>query len=117
MAHVELLYGLACGVDAASLHRSEGNGLQQAVRELGQRGQEADVLIYREGDAYKVTVFKRGGLSRRLKPETYLLREEEGNLFINTGYRIDIAYNEATDVLTFSPHGDYVRAEMDTKPE
>lgn len=40
-----------------------------------------------------------------------------GNLFINTGYRIDIAYNEATDVLTFSPHGDYVRAEMDTKPE
>ena len=39
------------------------------------------------------------------------------NLFINTGYRIDIAYNEATDVLTFSPHGDYVRAEMDTKPE
>ena len=76
-----------------------------------------DVLIYKEGEAYKVTVFKRGGLSRRLKPETYLLREEEGNLFINTGYRIDIAYNEATDVLTFSPHGDYVRAEMDTKPE
>ena len=76
-----------------------------------------DVLIFREGDAYKVTVFKRSGIRRRLKPETYLLREEEGNLFINTGYRIDIAYNEATDVLTFSPHGDYVRAEMDAKPE
>ena len=69
-----------------------------------------DVLIYREGDAYKVTVFKRGGLRRKPKPETYLLREEEGNLFINTGYRIDIAYNEATDVLTFTPHGDYTRA-------
>jgi hypothetical protein len=37
-------------------------------------GRKPDVLIYREGDAYKVTVFKRGGLSRRLKPETYLLR-------------------------------------------
>ena len=70
-------------------------------------GRKPDALIYLEG----------GGLSRRLKPETYLLREEEGNLFINTGYRIDIAYNEATDVLTFSPHGDYVRAEMDAKPE
>ena len=68
-----------------------------------------DVLIYREGDAYKVTVFKRSGIRRKPKPETYLLREEEGNLFINTGYRIDIAYNEATDVLTFSPGGDYVR--------
>lgn len=72
-------------------------------------GRKPDVLIYREGDAYKVTVFKRGGLSRRMKPETYLLREENGNLFINTSYRIDIAYNEAADVLTFSPHGDYTR--------
>ena len=58
-----------------------------------------DVLIYKEGDAYKV-------------PETYLLVEENGNLFINTGYRIDIAYNEAADVLTFSPNGDYVRKEV-----
>ena len=41
------------------------------------------------------------------KPDVLIYR---GNLFINTGYRIDIAYNEATDVLTFSPHGDYTRA-------
>ena len=81
------------------------------------RGQEARVLIYREGDAYKVTVFKRSGLSRRLKPEHTCCARRRANLFINTGYRIDIAYNEATDVLTFSPHGDYVRAEMDTKLE
>ena len=58
-----------------------------------------DVLIYKEGEAYKVTVFKRSGI----------LQEENGNLFMNTGFRIDVAYNEATDVLTFSPNGDYVR--------
>ena len=69
-----------------------------------------DVLIYKEGEAYKVTVFRRSGLRRRLKPETYLLQQENGNLFMNTGYRIDVFYNEATDVLTFSPNGDYVRA-------
>lgn len=69
-----------------------------------------DILIYKEGEAYKVTVFKRTGLSRKMKPETYLLQEESGgNLFINTGFRIDVSYNEATDVLTFSPNGDYVR--------
>lgn len=45
-----------------------------------------DVLIYKEGDAYKVTVFARSGKTRKLKPETYLLVEENGNLFINTGY-------------------------------
>ena len=54
-----------------------------------------DVLIYKEGEAYKVTVFRRSGL--------------HGNLFMNTGFRIDVSYNEATDVLTFSPNGDYVR--------
>ena len=70
------------------------------------------VLIYKEGEAYKVTVFKRSGIRRRLKPETYLLQEENGNLFMNTGFRIDVAYNEATDVLTFSPNGDYVRVKQ-----
>ncbi|MCM0721415.1 DUF3876 domain-containing protein [Parabacteroides sp. W1-Q-101] len=68
-----------------------------------------DVLIYKEGEAYKVTVFKRGGIRRKLKPETYLLQEENGNLFMNTGFRIDVSYNEATDILTFSPGGDYMR--------
>ena len=58
-----------------------------------------DVLVYKEGEAYKVTVF------------AYLLVEENGNLFINTGYRIDVSYNEETDILTFSPNGDYVRKE------
>lgn len=70
-----------------------------------------DVLVFKEGGAYKVTVFSRSGKTRRLKPQTYLLVKENGNLFINTGYRIDISYNEAADVMTFSPHGDYVRKE------
>ena len=71
-----------------------------------------DVLIYKEGEAYKVTVFRRSGLRRKLKPETYLLQEENDNLFMNTGFRIDVAYNEASDVLTFSPNGDYVRVKQ-----
>ena len=49
-----------------------------------------DVLIYKEGEAY-------------------------GNLFMNTGFRIDVSYNEATDILTFSPNGDYVR--VNPKPD
>lgn len=73
-------------------------------------GRKPDVLIFKEGEQYKVTVFGKSGITRKVKPETYLIVEENGNLFINTGYRIDIAYNEATDVLTFSPNGDYTRA-------
>ena len=38
-----------------------------------------DVLIYKEGEAYKVTVFRRSGLRRKLKPETYLLQAQADN--------------------------------------
>lgn len=68
-----------------------------------------DILIFKEGENYKVTIFKRSAIRRKLKPETYLLQQENGNVFFHTGFRIDVAYNEATDVLTFSPNGDYVR--------
>lgn len=73
-----------------------------------------DMLVYKEGELYKVTLFRRKGVRRVLKPETYLLnRAEDGSLYMNTGYRIDVAYNEETDVLTFSPGGDYIRVNTD----
>ena len=37
---------------------------------MEQCGSKPDVLIYKEGDAYKVTVFARSGKTRKLKPET-----------------------------------------------
>ena len=73
-----------------------------------------DILVYKEGTLYKVTLFRRTGVRRKLKPETYLLqREADGNLYMNTGFRIDVAYNEETDVLSFSPNGDYIRVNTD----
>lgn len=77
-----------------------------------------DVLAYKEGELFKVTLFRRTGVRRRLKPQTYLLqREADGNLYMNTGFRIDVAYNEETDVLTFSPNGDYIRVDTDGTPD
>ena len=71
-------------------------------------------LMLQACETVKVTLFRRSGVRRRLKPETYLLqREENGNLYMNTGFRIDVAYNEETDVLTFSPNGDYIRVNTD----
>ena len=81
------------------------------MRELGERGGKPDVLIYKEGEAYKVTVFRRSGLRRKLKPETYLLQEENGNLFMNTGFPHRRVLQRGPDVLTFSPGGDYVPGE------
>ena len=79
---------------------------------------QPDVLVYKEGELFKVTLFRRTGVRRRLKPQTYLLqREADGNLYMNTGFRIDVAYNEETDVLTFSPNGDYIRVDTDGTPD
>ena len=73
-------------------------------------GKKPDVLIFKDGEQYKITIFKRSGVTRKIKPETYLIVREGENLFFNTGFRIDVAYNEEADVLTFSPNGDYTRA-------
>ena len=75
-------------------------------------GGKPDVLIFKEGEQYKITIFKRSGVTQKIKPETYLIVRDGENLFFNTGFRIDVAYNEATDVLTFSPNGDYTRANI-----
>lgn len=110
---VLLMGSYLIGMASLLLQGCAGGGEQARDRLCGNWESVAgkpDILIYKEGEAYKVTIFKRSGLSRRMKPETYLLQEEDGgNLFINTGFRIDVAYNEAADVLTFSPNGDYVR--------
>lgn len=96
------LFMTACGeVKETDLSKLCGNWVSVANK--------PDVLIFKEGEQYKITIFKRSGVTRKVKPETYLIVQENGNLFINTGFRIDIAYNEATDVLTFSPNGDYTR--------
>ncbi|WP_346694757.1 DUF3876 domain-containing protein [uncultured Alistipes sp.] len=68
-----------------------------------------DVLIYKEGEAYKVTVFRRSGPA----PQA-----QAGNLSLAGGERQPVhehrlphrrVLQRGTDVLTFSPNGDYVR--------
>ena len=90
-------------------------GREIGIRASG-RGLEARpaILWYKEGAFYRVRWSGRGGVHRKLKPETYLLqREADGNLYLNTGFRIDVAYNEETDILSFSPNGDYIRVNTD----
>ena len=78
------LYRLAaCLVGAATLLLQSCSGNRNCDRLCGSWSSvegKPDVLIYKEGDAYKVTVFSRSGRTRKLKPETYLLVEEDGNL-------------------------------------
>ena len=70
------------------------------------------VLIYKEAEAYKVTVFKRAASATKLEPETYLLQEGERQSVHE--HRIPhrrVLQREVTDILTFSPNRDYVRVD------
>ena len=85
------------------------NRRDQLCGNWGERGGKARRAYLQGGRSLQGDGVQAERLRRKLKPETYLLQEENGNLFMNTGFRIDVSYNEATDVLTFSPNGDYVR--------
>ena len=45
--------------------------------------------------------------------EERFLEGEAGNEAARMLNRIDVAYNEETDVLSFSPNGDYIRVDTD----
>ncbi|ALK83659.1 Conjugative transposon protein TraH [Phocaeicola vulgatus] len=74
-----------------------------------------DILVYREGTLYKVTLFRRSGVRAQAEAgrPTCSNGRRTATSYMNTGFRIDVAYNEETDVLTLSPNGDYIRVDTD----
>ena len=110
---VLLMGGYLIGMASLVLQGCAGVNEQDRERLCGNWGSVAgkdDNLVLKEGESYQGTGFKEMGARRGLKRATQTMQgEDNGNLFINTGFRIDVAYNEAADVLTFSPGGDYVR--------
>ena len=70
-----------------------------------------DVLVYKEGEAYKVTVFARSGRMRALKPKTYLLVEDERQPVYQHGLSHRCVLQRGDGRTDFLPNGDYVRKE------
>lgn len=68
-----------------------------------------DIRIAKDGECYRLTLFARMGLTGTMEPETYLIQQKDGAMFIDTGFHIDMVYDEGKDILTFSSGGDYVR--------
>lgn len=68
-----------------------------------------DIRIAKDGKCYRLTLFARKGLTDKMEPEIYLIQEKDGAMFIDTGFHIDMVYDEEKDMLTFSTGGDYTR--------
>ena len=82
-----------------SLHRT-ANGYEPVVR---------GIRIAKDGKCYKLTLFAKRGMTGRMVPETYVIQQKGGAMFIDTGFHIDMTYHRERDMLTFSTNGEYVR--------
>jgi hypothetical protein len=68
------------------------------------------VIIYRNGDSYRLSVIHINETSRQASPATYEIQEDEDGFFINYNLkRSAIGYNTELDLLTLSALGDYMR--------
>lgn len=68
-----------------------------------------DIRIAKDGKCYKLTLFAKRGMTGRMMPETYVIQQKGGAMFIDTGFHIDMTYHQERDMLTFSTNGEYVR--------
>lgn len=75
---------------------------------MGQHGRQAALHPWEEDGKYRVTVMHRNHTGDS-EAETYLVRETEGVLFIETGFAVMMDYDREKDRIRLSPGGEYRR--------
>ena len=65
-------------------------------------------ILWEEDGKYRVTVMHRNHTGGS-EAETYLVRETEGVLFIETGFAVMMDYDREKDRIRLSPGGEYRR--------
>lgn len=69
--------------------------------------------LWEENGQYKVTrtVTVRG----KERTDTYIVREADGCLYIDTGFAVVLTYDKRTDRITLSPGGEFQRSNKQLK--
>lgn len=99
--------GLLCLLVAACV--GQQTDISKLCGEWKSTSGKPDIRIAKDRNSYRLTLFARKGLTGKMEPETYLIQEKDGAMFIDTGFHIDISYDAGKDILTFSIGGDYIR--------
>ena len=89
-----------------SLHGT-ANGHEPVVRGMEKYHRETGYTDRQGRKNYRLTLFAKRGMTGRTAPESYLIRQKDGAMFIDTGFHIDMAYQKDKDVLSFQPTGLY----------
>ena len=72
-------------------------------------GNKPPFTLSEENGQYRVTVIKKSHAGNT-RTETYLVRETDGYLFIETGLAVMLTYDKGKDRIHLSPGGEYKRS-------
>lgn len=91
-----------------SCRETNADRLEKMCGEWVSTGGKPPFTLWEENGQYRVTVTQKrtGGTPRKA---TYLVRETEGVLFIETGFAVMMDYDKETDRIHLSPGGEYKR--------
>lgn len=77
-------------------------------------GRKPPFTLWEENGQYHVTV-SRKSYAGSTRTETYLIRETDGCLFIETGLAVMLTYDKEKDRIHLSPGGEYKRSNHQLK--
>lgn len=70
--------------------------------------------LFEENGHYRVTTRKMTYWGT-IQTETYQISEQDGNLFIETGFSVLLTYDKENDQILLSPGGEYKRSKQSVK--
>lgn len=98
----------------ASCKETNAGRLEKMRGEWVSTGSKPPFTLSEENGQYRVTVTKKSH-SGSTRTETYLVRETDGYLFIETGLAVMLTYDKETDRIHLSPGGEYKRSNQPLK--
>ena len=103
----KILLLFSCVLLLASCKDSPEKQLEQMRGEwVHVKGRPAFTLS-EKGDTYSVT--RKANIRGKVLETAYQVSEQDGNLFIETGFGILLTYDKERDRITLSPGGEYKR--------
>ena len=96
-----------------SCKETSADRLKKMCGEWVSTGRQPPFTLWEENGQYHVTV-THSNYKGDDRQETYLVRETEGVLFIETGFAVMMDYDRKKDRIRLSPGGEYKRKSNET---
>lgn len=106
---VPLLAVVAMMAVFASCKETNAGRLEKMQGDWVSVGSKPPFTLSEENGQYRVTVIKKSHTGST-RTETYLVRETDGYLFIETGLAVMLTYDKGKDRIHLSPGGEYKRS-------